>query len=1115
MKSNKALLFLAFAVALFIPRCALASTNNPYFGAGTGTYHGPVSVTINDSTSGATIRYTTDGSTPTASSTLYTGPVTISTNSVLSAIAFSGSTSSSVVSAIYTFTPSMNPIFSRGATNFLAPFTVSMADGTTGAVIHYTTNGTTPTVSSATYSAAITITGTTLVQAVAAVPGGPVSGVSSVTYTIVPAVTPSLSSGTGNYHAPPTISISDATSGAVIYYTTNGTTPTTASTVYSAPITLTVTGTLEAVAVYPGGPASAAASATYTIIPAQAPTFSTGSGTYHAPISVSISDATSGAVIHYTTDGTTPTAASAVYSGPVAIGSTSTLQAIAVYPGAPASPVGSASYTIATAVKPFFSAGAGTYHAPVSVTIGDGTAGAVIHYTTDGSTPTAASPTYSGTILISSTTTLQATAIYPGGQPGPVDSATFTITPAMTPLIRTQTGTFHAPITASIADGTVGAVIYYTTNGTTPSTASAVYSTPVAINATTTLQAIAVYPGGPASGVTSATYSIVPPLTPVLSQATGNYERTMSVGLSDGTPGATIYYTTNGTQPTTSSTAYSAPISFSNSATFSSAYTLKAIAAVPGGPSTPVVSATYTLLSADTPIHGVNSGASFFGMHASGLSNGTPWPVVPVSALRVFDTDTVWSALNPASGTYQWSHLDAEIKIAQENDAQILFTFSGTPPWAIPTDIGVSSIVRSGNVVTVTTTQAHGLYYNPTYGVPDQTSIAVSGVADASFDGTFSLTGTPTPTSLTYAQTGANSTSSAGKFSAVCAGVMAPAACAEPPVSLASWNQFVTALVDHVGPGVIQYWELWNEANIAETWRGDPKLLVTMAANAKSIIKGVDPKAILLSPSTTVSLETPSECATYDPRCGSNWTSKWLAAGGKNSVDVIAFHGYPWINELPEQIQGAVTLEQIAMNQNGVGSLPLWDTESSWGTNASLPAENDQVNFLARHLLLEESMGVQRQFWWDYDGGAWGTLWTSAVGLNPAGDAYQQVEKWVTGTTLSQPCAPTDAGSTTYTCGYTRANGYKALAVWSTSTAKPLFTVPTGYVQYHDLGGNEKPISGWGSLDLRKSDPAREQKRVLRTYSKSGSMRRGLCHGASASPFAGPIYAYRNSALNP
>jgi hypothetical protein len=75
----------------------------PTFSPAAGTYTGPQKVTISTTTSGATIYYTTNGTTPTTSSTVYKGPITVSKTETVKAISFfSGWTSSSVGSAAYT-----------------------------------------------------------------------------------------------------------------------------------------------------------------------------------------------------------------------------------------------------------------------------------------------------------------------------------------------------------------------------------------------------------------------------------------------------------------------------------------------------------------------------------------------------------------------------------------------------------------------------------------------------------------------------------------------------------------------------------------------------------------------------------------------------------------------------------------------------------------------------------------------------------------------------------------------------------------------------------------------------------------------------------------------------
>ena len=160
--------------------------------------------------------------------------------------------------------------------------------------------------------------------------------------------TPVLSPGSETFSSPIQVTITDSTPGATIYYTTDGSTPTTSSTQYTGPITVTTTETVNAMATAPGFTQSAVASATYTLVQGQtaAPTFSPGGGTYVLPEQVSISDASPGATIYYTTDGSTPTTSSTQYTGPFWIFTTTTVWAIAVAPGWSQSPVAHATYNI-------------------------------------------------------------------------------------------------------------------------------------------------------------------------------------------------------------------------------------------------------------------------------------------------------------------------------------------------------------------------------------------------------------------------------------------------------------------------------------------------------------------------------------------------------------------------------------------------------------------------------------------------------------------------------------------------------------------------------------------------------------------------------------------------
>ncbi len=173
---------------------------------------------------------------------------------------------------------------------------------------------------------------------------------------------------------------------------------------------------------------------------------------------------------------------------------------------------------------------------------------------------------------------------------------------AAPPTFSVPSGTYTSTQTVSISDSTPGYVIYYTTDGTTPTTSSIPYSEPITVSATETIEAIAAANGYSQSGVSAAVYTItLPTAAPVFSPAQGTYASTQTVSITDSTPGNMIYYTTNGTTPTTNSISYSGPI------TVSATETIKAIATANGNSQSAVSSAVYTITSPVQPSPTVSS----------------------------------------------------------------------------------------------------------------------------------------------------------------------------------------------------------------------------------------------------------------------------------------------------------------------------------------------------------------------------------------------------------------------------------------------------------------------------------------------------------------------------
>lgn len=73
---------------------------------------------------------------------------------------------------------------------------------------------------------------------------------------------------------------------------------------------------------------------------------------------------------------------------------------------------------------------------------------------------------------------------------------------------------------------------------------------------------------------------------------------------------------------------------------------------------------------------------SLFGMHVFNLEDGV-WPSVPVGAIRLWDNETTWSAIEKSQNQFDWTKLDGAVNTAKANGVNdILMVLAGTPAWA-------------------------------------------------------------------------------------------------------------------------------------------------------------------------------------------------------------------------------------------------------------------------------------------------------------------------------------------------------------------------------------------------------------------------------------------------
>jgi peptidoglycan/xylan/chitin deacetylase (PgdA/CDA1 family) len=500
------------------------------------------------------------------------------------------------------------------------PVTVALSAADAGSGVDrivYTLDGSDPTDDHGTvYAAPFSVTSSTTVRYRSIDTVGGLSAIGSASLridTVAPATTASCDGGVcgAGWTAGPvsvTFAATDAGSGvAHTVYTTDGSDPTASSTEATGPVTVSTTSQIRYRSYDVAGNAEAVGAVSVQIDgTGPAATATCGSSacaagtTYTAPLSVTLAatDAGSGvAAIRYTTDGSTPTASTGtLYNGPIALAADTNLTYRAFDVAGNAGPATTIALTVRAAVTdttpPTTTAAcsdgscAVAWHAgPVSVTLAatDNQPGALsTRYTTNGTDPTATTGTlYSAPIAIAATTALRFRSFDAAGNAEAVQRLTVAID-ATRPTASATCGGVACPtawsrtalnvtLTAADTGGSGVAQIRYTTDGSTPTaTTGTVYQLPVAVTTPTTLNYRAFDVAGNAGTVGTLTLRVDMTLPTAAARCGGVtcaaawYASPLSftlVGTDTGSGVASIRYTTNGTDPTAASTAYTTAIS--------------------------------------------------------------------------------------------------------------------------------------------------------------------------------------------------------------------------------------------------------------------------------------------------------------------------------------------------------------------------------------------------------------------------------------------------------------------------------------------------------------------------------------------------------------------------
>ncbi len=480
---------------------------------------------------------------------------------------------------------------------------------------------------------------------------GLLSGVTPVAAT--PVISPASESVTNSIQ----VTMSDSVAGSAIYYTTNGVIPTTSSTKYAGSFTLTSSATVKAICTASGFTPSAVASQIYTIQSNPITSVNDSGGFTASGLALSGSAILNGTRLRLT-DGGVNEAGSGFVSAPMNIQSfTADFSFQLTNPNADGFTFTIHGGNTAAALGP---SGGGLGYGPDAVGGGGGipssiaikfdlysNAGEGVDST--GEYANGASPTTPFVDLTNSGINLHSGDIFQVHLSYSGTNLAMSITDvANENQFNTTFSNVNIPSTIGGNTGYVGF-----TGGT---------------GGITAIQEIIGFSFVSGSG------SVPQTATPVISPAAGSYSGSVPVFITDSTGGSTIYYTTNGSTPTTSSAIYTGSFTLTSSAT------VKAIASASGFTTSAVASTAYTITTVTPP--SINFSNGFAGETTLTLNGGA---AISGSRLRLTDggaTEARSAFFSTPVNVAQFKS-DFSFQLSNPNGDGFTFTIQGTAATAV------------------------------------------------------------------------------------------------------------------------------------------------------------------------------------------------------------------------------------------------------------------------------------------------------------------------------------------------------------------------------------------------------------------------------------------------